>query len=316
MCITLNCRQPSPELLPAPWLCSPRLPASRSPLSGPNAIRRAAGRTQTRPQRLAAPASLLRRLALASASVAPHPSPPIRRLLSVTTTEMAEWRKWSVQHDTSLNQYEGKRVCDPPGFDPAAAREVRLGAQRACVEAGVHPGNYWRRLVWNPFVGGLSCLESLTSLAAASWNHPQPHPATSLPSHLAGGGQQRQRARRHQAARAEAAGAAAAAGHGAAEAGAPPAMFATCRVTQPSRHAAAPSQPWHSKPCGCPGWGMLCVTLWVSGPRRTCGHWLTGLRCARCTGGHAVLHDVDERLHAPHLLHHDDHQRHLPAAVR
>ncbi|KAI7845324.1 hypothetical protein COHA_001166 [Chlorella ohadii] len=36
---------------------------------------------------------------------------------------MAEWRKWSAQHDTSLSQYEGKRVCDPPGFDPAAARE-------------------------------------------------------------------------------------------------------------------------------------------------------------------------------------------------
>ena len=43
---------------------------------------------------------------------------------------MAEWRKWSAQHDTSLSQYEGKRVCDPPGFDPAAAREVRCFGRR------------------------------------------------------------------------------------------------------------------------------------------------------------------------------------------
>lgn len=38
--------------------------------------------------------------------------------------------------------------------------------------------------------------------------------------------------------------------------------------------------------------------------------------CLPPAGGHAVLHDVDERLHAAPLLHHDHAVGHLPAAVR
>lgn len=45
---------------------------------------------------------------------------------------MAEYRKWTVQHDT-----ERSRIADPPGFDPAAPREQvgtpLGGGRRRCV---------------------------------------------------------------------------------------------------------------------------------------------------------------------------------------
>ncbi|KAL4444681.1 hypothetical protein ABPG77_002498 [Micractinium sp. CCAP 211/92] len=39
---------------------------------------------------------------------------------------MAEYRKWTVQHDS-----ERSRIADPPGFDPAAAREQTDGSSSA-----------------------------------------------------------------------------------------------------------------------------------------------------------------------------------------
>lgn len=58
---------------------------------------------------------------------------------------MAEFRKWRVELDGSSNPHDTKRVVDPPGFDPAAAREVSqpVGERRRRQAAG---GQAWRLL--------------------------------------------------------------------------------------------------------------------------------------------------------------------------
>lgn len=184
---------------------------------------------------------------------------------------MAEWRKWSVQHDGSVKEYEGKRVCDPPGFDPAAAREVRLvflvEEGGACLlPLPLSPPRQQRA----PAAEADTLDGMLLFSVAGSSSHSARNHSAQLCSHpptlhsAAGRGQRRHRARQHQAAPAEAAGAAAAAGAGAAQAGAgekwrewPAADGCLARLCLWWRHVAADACiPLHS-----PGLWCRCSSL-------------------------------------------------------
>ena len=121
-------------------LChSPRSPADGSAYLScgiPSGSVRSIGVVRPRGQRIGQPGQ-----PPAPAAAAAAAAPTAHAPCAPGPAAMAEWRKWSVQHDAGLNQYEGKRVCDPPGYDPAAAREVRCwGAAVLGCPAGAAPG--------------------------------------------------------------------------------------------------------------------------------------------------------------------------------